>query len=135
MKEALSDAPASRRITLWPRGLVGRVMFVLLAAVALVFVGSSVFYEEAETYTIDDAQLDQVSERLVIDARVLAATPTSQRMVLAAMLSTPDLTIDWRTSAQEGVVRPEPGPCAAFMNVWPAACRRFRAMCSTLRAR
>ncbi|MBL7238455.1 HAMP domain-containing protein [Novacetimonas hansenii] len=109
MKDVLSDAPASRRITLWPRGLVGRVMFVLLAAVALVFVGSSVFYEEAETYTIDDAQLDQVSERLVIDARVLAATPTSQRMVLAAMLSTPDLAIDWRTSAQEGMLRPEPG--------------------------
>ncbi|GCE84281.1 two component sensor histidine kinase [Komagataeibacter diospyri] len=100
--------PAPRRITLWPRGLVGRVMFVLLAAVALVFVGSSVFYEEAETYTIDDAQLEQVGERLVIDARVLAATPTSQRMVLAAMLSTNDLTVDWRTPAQMGVMKVEP---------------------------
>ncbi|GAN98013.1 ATP-binding protein [Komagataeibacter europaeus] len=100
--------PAPRRITLWPRGLVGRVMFVLLAAVALVFVGSSVFYEAAETYTIDDAQLEQVGERLVIDARVLTATPTSQRMVLAAMLSTNDLTVDWRTPAQQGVMKVEP---------------------------
>ncbi|GAB6967464.1 hypothetical protein JCM25156A_15010 [Komagataeibacter kakiaceti JCM 25156] len=100
--------PVTRRITLWPRGLVGRVMFVLLAAVALVFIGSSVFYEEAETYTIDDAQLEQVGERLVIDARVLAATPTSQRMVLAAMLSTGDLTVDWRTQTQQGIMKGEP---------------------------
>ncbi|MBV1831101.1 HAMP domain-containing protein [Komagataeibacter sp. AV436] len=99
---------AARRITLWPRGLVGRVMFVLLVAVALVFVGSSVFYEEAETYTIDDAQLEQVGERLVIDARVLAATPTSQRMVLAAMLSTSDLTVDWRNQGQQGALKVEP---------------------------
>jgi len=108
VQPARQPAPVTRRITLWPRGLVGRVMFVLLVAVALVFVGSSAFYEEAETYTIDDAQLEQVGERLVIDARVLAATPTSQRMVLAAMLSTGDLTVDWRTPAQMGVMKVQP---------------------------
>ncbi|CAM2956840.1 two component sensor histidine kinase [Komagataeibacter xylinus NBRC 15237] len=106
--QAARAPQAARRITLWPRGLVGRVMFVLLVAVALVFVGSSVFYEEAETYTIDDAQLEQVGERLVIDARVLAATPTSQRMVLAAMLSTSDLTVDWRNQGQQGALKVEP---------------------------
>ncbi|MBB2202164.1 ATP-binding protein [Gluconacetobacter tumulisoli] len=97
-----------RRITLWPRGLVGRVMFVLLAAVALVFIGSSVFYEEAETYTVDDTQLEQIGERLAIDARVLAATPVSQRPILAVMLSTGDLSIDWRAPEIVRPGRPEP---------------------------
>ncbi|ACI51852.1 integral membrane sensor signal transduction histidine kinase [Gluconacetobacter diazotrophicus PA1 5] len=102
--------PGVRRITLWPRGLVGRVTVVLLAAVALVFIGSSVFYEEAETYTVDDAQLDQIGERLTIDARVLLATPVSQRPILATMLSTGDLTLDW--SAPEPVAPPRAEPPA-----------------------
>ncbi|GAA4504827.1 hypothetical protein GCM10023158_36660 [Gluconacetobacter tumulicola] len=97
-----------RRITLWPRGLVGRVTFVLLAAVALVFLGSSAFYEEAETYTVDDAQLDAIGERLAVDARVLAATPLSQRPILAAMLSTGDLTLDWRPPVAGRPMKPEP---------------------------
>ncbi|NVN13702.1 two-component sensor histidine kinase, partial [Nguyenibacter vanlangensis] len=101
-------SPGARRITLWPRGLVGRVTFVLLAAVALVFVGSSVFYEAAETYTVDDTQLELIGERLTIDARVLLASPVSQRPILAAMLSTGDLTLDWRTPGTDKPARAEP---------------------------
>jgi signal transduction histidine kinase len=106
--ETGGSAPGARRITLWPRGLVGRVTFVLLAAVALVFIGSSAFYEEAETYTVDDAQLDQIGERLTIDARVLLATPVSQRPILATMLSTGDLTLDWSPAEPDRRLRAEP---------------------------
>ncbi|GAN52817.1 ATP-binding protein [Tanticharoenia sakaeratensis] len=69
---------------------------VLLAAVLLVFLGSSVVYEEAESYIVDDARTSQLAEALMSDARVLAAAPVGQRPVLAVMLSTDDLALTWR---------------------------------------
>ncbi|OUJ16828.1 ATP-binding protein [Acetobacter sp. DsW_063] len=90
--------PRERRILLWPRGLVGRVMFVLLASIGLVFVVSWTLYEHAEIYIEDDDRLGLIGERLATDLRVLEGTGPSMRPVLATMLSNGDLHIDWRPS-------------------------------------
>lgn len=92
------------RIQLWPRGLVGRVTLVLLAAVLLEFTGSTVFYEQAETYSADDAHLARTAEQLATDIRLLTVTPRDQRAALAGMLSTSDLRLGWRPAVS---IQPE----------------------------
>jgi len=84
-----------RRIRLWPRGLVGQVMVVLLAAVLLEFLGSTAFYEQAQTYSADDAQFFRMAEQLAIDMRLLNATAPERRPDFAAMLSTMGLALRW----------------------------------------
>jgi signal transduction histidine kinase len=86
----------ARPIGLWPRGLVGRVTLVLLGAVLLEFTGSTVFYEQAETYTADDTHLARTAEQIATDMRLLEVTPLERRSTVAAMLSTSDLHLDWR---------------------------------------
>jgi len=76
-------------------GLVGRVSVVLLGAVALVFIVSSVLYEQVETFTIDDSHFDRIGERLAVDTQVLNATAAAQRPILATMLSNGELSVFW----------------------------------------
>lgn len=76
-------------------GLVGRVSFVLLAAVVMVFLASAIFYEEAEVYIDDDARLSQLAEELTTDLRVLRTTPISQRPVMAVLLSNNGVNVSW----------------------------------------
>lgn len=86
----------ARAIGLWPRGLVGRVTLVLLGAVLLEFTGSTVFYEQAETYTADNTRLARTAEKIATDMRLLEVTPPRRRAAVATMLSTSDLHLDWR---------------------------------------
>lgn len=94
----------SKRVQLWPRGLVGRVTLVLLAAVLLEFTGSTVFYEQAETYSADDAHLARTAEQLSTDLKLLSITPPDRRTTIASMLSTSDLRLSWLTT---GDLEPE----------------------------
>ncbi|WP_419728106.1 ATP-binding protein [Lichenicola sp.] len=77
---------------------------VLLAAVLLEFTGSTVFYEQAETYSADNAHLARTAEQLATDVRLLSVTPKDHRTLLAGMLSTSDLRLEWRPDA---TVEPE----------------------------
>ncbi len=88
----------------WPRGLVGRVTLVLLAAVLLEFTGSAVFYEQAETFSADDLRLVRMAGQLAADLRLLDATPPAQRDRIAGLLSGPDLRLSWQQ---------DPAPAAA----------------------
>jgi signal transduction histidine kinase len=86
-------------VSLWPRGLVGRVTLVLLAAVLLEFTGSTVFYEQAETYTADDVHLTRIADQLSADMRLLEITAPGRRAMIAALVSTSDLHLAWTASA------------------------------------
>ena len=86
-----SFLPAS----IWPRGLIGRVTLVMLAALLLEFAGSTAFYEQAETYSADDSHVGHIAEQLATNASVLSETPVPQRAGLADMLSTSALRIAW----------------------------------------
>lgn len=102
----------ARRILLWPRGLVGRVLLVLLASIALVFVASWTLYEHAEAYIEDDDRFDLIGERLATDVRVLDGTPASARPMLTTMLSTDDLKIVWLPSGSHVERHTEPARMA-----------------------
>ncbi|MDG6094488.1 HAMP domain-containing protein [Acetobacter sp. AN02] len=84
------------RIVLWPRGLIGRVVMILLASVVIVFCVNWFLYEKAEILIEDDDRIDLIAQHLETDARVLSGTPAAQRPVLAAMLSTGELRINWK---------------------------------------
>nr|WP_218061514.1 ATP-binding protein [Ameyamaea chiangmaiensis] len=71
----------------------------MLGAVAIVFVVSSVLYEQVETFTIDDSHFDRIGERLAVDAQVLNATAHDQRPILATMLSNHELSVFWPGTA------------------------------------
>lgn len=83
------------RFQFWPLGLVGHVCVVTIVAVTLVFLANTVFYNEAETFIINDARTSQMGEALSTDLRVLASAPPSQRSFLAVMLSGSKLDVAW----------------------------------------
>jgi signal transduction histidine kinase len=79
----------------WPRGLIGRVMLVLLGAILLEFAASTLVYENAELLRADEDEARLLVDRLVIAERLVrGATPERREVVLDA-LSTPTLQIDW----------------------------------------
>jgi signal transduction histidine kinase len=88
-----------RVVGFWPRGLVGRVTLVLLAAVLLEFTGSTVFYEQAEIYSADDLRLTRTADRLAADRALLDATSPDHRVRIVALLSTVDLKLSWLPTA------------------------------------
>lgn len=100
--------PRERRILLWPRGLMGRVLFVLLAAIGVVFVASWTLYERAEAIIEDSDRFDLIGERLATDVRVIDGAPASSRAMLSTMLSTDDLRIVWYPLPSGRDLRPEP---------------------------
>lgn len=88
----------------WPRGLLGRLTLLVLSAVLLQFVGSSVLQELAERYKAGNVHADHLAERLAIGERALSSVPADQRPRLAQALSTADLALSWseRPAAAEG---------------------------------
>lgn len=84
-----------RRIRLWPRGLIGRVMLVLLASIILVSMASWVLYEHTEAYLQDDDRLDLIGERLATDVRMINGAPPSTRPMIVSLLSSADLAMTW----------------------------------------
>ncbi|MCQ8241916.1 ATP-binding protein [Rhizosaccharibacter radicis] len=98
---------------LWPRGLVGRVTLVLLAAVLLEFTGSTVFYEQAETYTADDARIAHKAEQLATDLQLLTATAPARRAETARLMSVSDLHLEWDPASRLPLTPPEMLPLQA----------------------
>lgn len=83
------------RRVVWPRGLIGRVTLVVLAALLLQFLGASVLQEQAERTKSGNIRADHLAERLAVGERALAAVPPGQRPQLAQALSTADLVFSW----------------------------------------
>lgn len=82
-------------IPVWPRGLLGRLTLLVLSAVLLQFIGSSVLQEVAERTKSGDVHADHLAERLAIGERALSSVPPGQRPGLARALSTADLALSW----------------------------------------
>ncbi|WP_158811292.1 ATP-binding protein [Beijerinckia sp. L45] len=92
------------RLALWPRGLIGRVGLVLVAAILLEVIGSVVVFEQAEILSGDQIQAWRIAEELVTSMRVFDVTPQPQRPVVGRSMSSRELTIDWRDTRDN---RPE----------------------------
>ena len=105
-------APRLRQFTLWPGGLVGRVILVLLAALALEFGGSTLLYEQTAALRPSIASLDELAHRLVRVERGLSALPPDTRQALAAAVSGDGLHLGWNalSTLPDGPGPPVPLP-------------------------
>ena len=81
--------------SLWPAGLMGRVIVVLLAALVLEFVGSSVLYDEFAALVPDGSTLEEAAGRLDVARRVLDTVPPRERDAVARELSGDGLDLAW----------------------------------------
>jgi signal transduction histidine kinase len=78
-----------------PRGLTGRTILVLLAAVSLVHAGSILIYERALTRMVAPQLEADARQRLEAARDVLADQPISARPATAALLSSDNFHITW----------------------------------------
>ena len=89
----------NRRARLWPVGLTGRVIVVLLVAIMVEFLATVLVFGESERLLVRTGQAQRVAEQLVVAERVLATTPPAVRPDLARRLSTQHVSIGWTPDA------------------------------------
>ncbi|MFT4254643.1 MAG: ATP-binding protein [Caulobacter sp.] len=82
-------------LRLWPQRLVGQVTLVLMLAVALEFVGSSILFENSRLYPNRDNQVRRAAEQLVTAEAILEARPEHERAARAAGLSARPSELGW----------------------------------------
>jgi len=83
-------------LRIWPQGLIGQVILVLMCAVLAEFVGSSVVYRYVEADATRAEQARRVAEGLVVAERLFNETPRAKRAAAAKGLSTEGLTVAWQ---------------------------------------
>jgi len=79
-------------ITLWPKGLIGRITAVILIAIVLEFIGSILLHDQVDTYTTREDHARRVAELLVVGERLLKEAPPEDRHIILQSLSTKHLT-------------------------------------------
>jgi signal transduction histidine kinase len=89
-------------LRLWPQRLVGQVTLVLMLAVALEFIGSSILFENSRIYPNRDNQVRRAAEQLVTAENLLENTPAAERSGRAATLSHRGRQLTW--SDEPGLV-------------------------------
>ena len=90
--------PRVRQFTLWPGGLIGRVILVLLAALVLEFAGSTLLYEQTAVLLPSNASLDELAHRLLRVERGLSYLPADTRQGLAEAVSGDGLHLAWSST-------------------------------------
>ena len=111
---------------IWPDGLIGRVMAVLLAAIVLEFFGSTFLYQYFDSSSSREESARNLAEQLVVADRVLSGTPARDRPGLAGKLSSDHVIVEWgevpvadQTSREEAL-----RGFRAIMAEWEAALAR-----------
>jgi signal transduction histidine kinase len=87
------------QIHVWPKGLTGRVILVLVCALVVELLASSIVFERAESLTTRAEQGRHLAEQLIVAARVLEATPAANRQPVARGLSTGQAQVSWRRAS------------------------------------
>jgi signal transduction histidine kinase len=82
-------------LRLWPQRLVGQVTLVLMLAVALEFIGSSILFENSRLYPNRDNQVRRAAEQLVTAETILEAAPAPERAREAAAISSRATVLSW----------------------------------------
>ena len=93
---------------LWPRGLGGRTILVLSAAVVVVHLSTVLLYHDGAADQADAVFAGQVASRLANAAQTMAETARPERDARAHALSSPELVLHWgehaATEAPAGAV-------------------------------
>lgn len=87
---------------LWPQRLGGQVTLVLMLAVALEFIGSSILFENSRIYPNRDNQVRRAADQLVAAENILENIPAAERPARAAALSNRGGRLVW--SPQSGLI-------------------------------
>jgi signal transduction histidine kinase len=82
-------------VRIWPLGLVGQIIIVLLAAVLLEYAGSAVLFEWSVIYDVDDARAANVARQLGAALSELAHLPPQTRAEAAKLMSSEALDLNW----------------------------------------
>jgi signal transduction histidine kinase len=83
-------------VTLWPKGLIGRVSAVILAAILLQFIGSILLQDQLGRYTLRADHARRVAELLVVGERLLAEADPARHAGVLDTLTTEHLTVELR---------------------------------------
>jgi signal transduction histidine kinase len=83
-------------VSLWPKGLIGRVIVVILTALVLEFMGSVLIHDQVDRLTLREDHARRVAELLVVGQRLLATAPPSERQEILQSLSTQHLRVELR---------------------------------------
>lgn len=86
------------RLPIWPRGLMGRIMLVLLAAIVLEFLGSALLYQYFDTFSARRERARHLAEQVVVADRLLSPAPVAERPRIAARLSSDHIEIVWNNA-------------------------------------
>lgn len=84
------------RLHIWPRGLMGRVMLVLLAAILLEFLGSALLYQYFDRSSARRERAQHLAEQLAVADRLLSGAPIAERPGIATQLSAEHIQVVWR---------------------------------------
>ncbi|MDX3909971.1 MAG: ATP-binding protein [Sphingobium sp.] len=76
-------------------GLLGRILIILLIVMATEFVATTVQYQRASQFSLEEDDARRMAEHLVVARRVMDRTDAAERPVTAAELSTKRFRIRW----------------------------------------
>lgn len=113
------------QLRLWPQRLVGQVSLVLMLAVLLEFVGSSILFERSDLYTSRSHQARHLAEQLVVTDSLLEDLRPEARADRARALSTKHIDLFWSQipAAPPGPDRPADRRLREQLQTWEPSLR------------
>jgi two-component system, OmpR family, osmolarity sensor histidine kinase EnvZ len=81
--------------------LLGRILLILLLTVAVEFGASTLLYERASRYSIEESDAHRLAEHLVIAEKLLSERPVSERTDAARELTTDRYIVRWSPTIPE----------------------------------
>ena len=76
-------------------GLLGRVVAILLLIIVVEFGASTILYERASRYSVQEDEARRLAEHLVISRKLMAERPWQARELLAQELTTDRYEVSW----------------------------------------
>lgn len=84
-----------KRFHLLPRGIIARLMSILLLTLVIEFAVSTIIYEQASAFSVREDEARRLAEHLVIARRLVAEKPRAQRPAMAAEMTTDRYIVRW----------------------------------------
>ncbi|MBJ6121530.1 ATP-binding protein [Sphingomonas mollis] len=94
-----SPRTLGQRLRQLPRSLVGQIVGILLLTMAIDFGVSTLLYERASTFAVQDDEARRLAEHLVVANRLLSERPVEERTAIADELTTDRYVVRWSPQA------------------------------------
>ena len=84
-----------KRFSLIPRGIVARMIGILLLTLVVEFAVSTVIYEQASEFSVREDEARRLAEHLIIARRLVSEKPRSDRPAMAREMTTDRYLVRW----------------------------------------